>query len=377
MSDRHDLSSSRLFSSTDFFQTEKVEDIGIGKNAKGIIAFAIVSKYGVVALKDLSHPNGDLHLYVTVDTKTWARAHFPHASSARLRENAYTMLESTTHSLAVDVAFRDTSPIGMLFVSNSNGTYFVQSLRDTNRNDFGFVDFEKVYGVEGIGIANVVSNAQEVEARGQNKRLKSYITFDDGRNWSPIQPPTEDVDGKKIDCNHSEPESCSLHLHSVTTPHNYGRVFSSPAPGFVMGVGSIGAVLEHYKESDTFLSTDAGVTWRMVAKGAHKYEFGDLGSILVVVDDEEATDHVKYSLDLGKTWFVLPLYLNWLQFQVFHKADLPVRCHHSCPGFDNPPRLHFPKVFTPWACLKKGQKGIWSYSCHSPRFFSDKRTEVR
>lgn len=329
LTDRHDLSSSRLFSSTDFFKTEKVEDLGIGKNAKGILAFATVSKYGVVALKDLTHPNGDLHLYVTVDMKTWARAHFPHASSARLRENAYTMLESTTHSLAVDVAFRDTSPIGTLFVSNSNGTYFVQSLKDTNRNDFGFVDFEKIYGVEGIGIANVVSNAQEVEARGQTKRLRSHVTFDDGRSWSPIQPPTEDADGKKIACNPSEPESCSLHFHSVTTPHNYGRVFSSPAPGFAMGVGSVGAVLEQYKESDTFLSTDAGVTWRMVAKGAHKYEFGDLGSILVIIDDEEATDTIKYSLDLGKNWFALSFPSLVLLFNCF-KAILQTRYDNSC-----------------------------------------------
>ena len=302
---RHDLSSSRLFSSEDFFQTEKIEELGIGKNAKGIIAFAIVSKFGVVALKDLSHPNGDLHLYITVNTKDWARAFFPHASSARLRENAYTLLESSTHSLAVDVVLKDTSPVGTLFVSNSNGTYFVESLKDTNRNDFGYVDYERIYGVEGIGLANTVSNVQEMEAgRGQPKKLKSYITFDDGSSWSSIPPPAEDADGQKTSCDTSDPESCSLHLHSVTNPHNFGRVFSSPAPGFVMGVGSIGRSLRDYKECDTFLSTDAGVTWQMVTKGAHKYQFGDLGSILVLVDDEEITDHVKYSLDLGKTWCV-------------------------------------------------------------------------
>lgn len=69
-----------------------------------------------------------------------------------------------------------------------------------------------------------------------------------------------------------------------------------------MGVGSIGQSLSTYEEGDTFLSTDAGLSWKMVAKGAHKYEFGDQGSLLILVDDEQFTSTVKYSLDLGKSW---------------------------------------------------------------------------
>lgn len=241
-------------------------------------------------------------LYVTIDTKTWAKAQFPHASSSKLRENAYTLLESTTHSLGVDVVLQDQATIGTLFVSNSNGTFFVQSLKDTNRNEMGFVDYERVYGIEGIGIANVVMNAADVEGRGEPKQLKSLITFDDGSSWQPLRAPEVDSGGARVSCKPDDVDTCSLHLHSVTNTHNFGRIFSSPAPGFVMGVGSIGNSLLPYEESDTFLSTDGGITWKMIRRDAYKYEFGDSGSILVIVNDEEGVTKVRYSTDLGEHW---------------------------------------------------------------------------
>lgn len=92
-----------------------------------------------------------------------------------------------------------------------------------------------------------------------------------------------------------------------------------------MGVGSIGQYLQPYEDSDTFLSTDAGVSWKMIRMDAHKYEFGDQGSILVVVNDEEGVDTVRYSTDLGKSWYV-PLPFPSLS-NVLHSHSRDIHIH--------------------------------------------------
>jgi hypothetical protein len=212
---------SRLMYSTDWFKTKTVEEFGIGqKRARGIMALAVVSKFAIVALKDLDRSSTDnMELFVTSDAQTWARAQFPHSSSSGLREDAYTILQGTTHSLAIDVLLRQHSTIGTLFVSNSNGTFFTESLRNTNRSPRGFVDFEAVYGVEGVGIANIVDNADEIPPDGSGKRVRSKVTFDGGRTWNPIQAPSSDSNNQPL-CS-GGPDTCSLHLHSVTDATNY------------------------------------------------------------------------------------------------------------------------------------------------------------
>lgn len=69
--------------------------------------------------------------------------------------------------------------MGNLLKSNSNGTYYGLSLENVNRNNYGYVDFEKMIGLDGIALINVVANPSEAAA-SLKKKLQTRITHNDG-----------------------------------------------------------------------------------------------------------------------------------------------------------------------------------------------------
>ena len=99
----------------------------------------------------------------------------------KLENQAYTVLESTTDSVFLHVTTHSLagSEWGSLFKSNSNGTYYGLSLEHANRNAKGYVDFEKMLGLDGIALMNVVSNPEEA-ALSASKKLQTRITHNDG-----------------------------------------------------------------------------------------------------------------------------------------------------------------------------------------------------
>ncbi|KAI0110034.1 Oligoxyloglucan reducing end-specific cellobiohydrolase [Daldinia grandis] len=256
-----------------------------GGPVQGVVSIVEVKKYLLVATT--SRNTAEMALYVSGDTEKWHRAVFPRDHP--LLEASYTVLESTNYSIQIDVrtSRRLSSPMGTLLTSNSNGTYFTRNAEHTNRNLESYVDFEKVSNIQGIFLINQVDNWGEVEKGEEKKKVKTKISFDDGRTLESVKTGDEEI-----------------HLHSVTEMNNVGPVFSSPAPGLVMGNGNHGSHLDGYWDSHLYISDDAGRTWIEGPKGPHKYEFGDQGSILVAVRDskEADVDEIKYSLDHGKNW---------------------------------------------------------------------------
>ncbi|EEP76582.1 conserved hypothetical protein [Uncinocarpus reesii 1704] len=274
----------RLLYSDNFFEDDKGFEVPLnnGRPVSDVVRLAGVKKFLVAAAK--SPRTTEMTLYVTDDATRWHQAMF---DGHKLENDAYTVLESTNYSIQVGVKTTGGfNPMSALYTSNSEGIYFTRNAEHVNSNHLGYIDFEKIAGIQGIFLINTVSNWEEIDNNHQRKKkVVSQISFDDGRTFHDIKA------GDK-----------KLHLHSVAQLHNSGRVFSSPAPGVVMGVGNVGDHLKEYDEGDLYVSNDAGITWSKALEDAHKYEFGDLGSVLVAVYDEGRTNKVSYSIDHGKHW---------------------------------------------------------------------------
>jgi hypothetical protein len=83
------------------------------------------------------------------------------------------MLHVTTES-------RHHNEWGSILKSNSNGTDYRLSLPYVKRDERGYVDFDKMQGLQGIALANIVINPDEANL-GAEKQVASKVTFNDGK----------------------------------------------------------------------------------------------------------------------------------------------------------------------------------------------------
>ncbi|CAH6720525.1 vacuolar protein sorting/targeting protein 10 [[Candida] jaroonii] len=279
-----------LISSSNNFKDEKVI-------AENIVGYAISGNFVVVGKIDQKKQT--LHAMVTVDGETFADASMPRDLNIDIRQ-AFTVLDSEKGAIFMHVTTNsdDKHEYGAILKSNSNGTSYALSLDYVNRDKLGFVDYDRIEGIEGILISNVVQN----HAGGDHKKLKSMITHNDGGEWNYIKPPSKDSKGKKYKCTGKSLQECSLNLHGFTERADYRDTYSSAsAIGIMMGLGNVGKSLHKKEESSLYLTRDGGNNWHEIRKGEFMWEYGDRGSILVIVKEGE-TNHISYSLDEGRKW---------------------------------------------------------------------------
>ncbi|KAJ3370323.1 vacuolar protein sorting/targeting protein PEP1 [Allomyces arbusculus] len=282
---------SALYYSDDFYKTRtKVLD--------NLADVTMSGEYLVGAVKS----GVTTELRVSMDAEHASPVQFP-ANVAGFSEG-YTVVPSHRGALFVDVAMHtgEKAAFGRLFKSNLNGTLLTMVHDDTNRNTRGFVDFERIQGIQGLAVLNTVVNKNAVVRGAEPKKVVTVMTYDDTQSWTPLTPPMYDSRGQRTDCTPGQ-QGCFLHLHSYTERRDPQNVFDArSAPGVFLGVGNVGDALRPYSEGNVYVTRDAGHTWTEAVKGAHQYEFGDHGAILLLVNDEVPTREVRYSVDDGRTF---------------------------------------------------------------------------
>lgn len=284
-----------LISTTDDFRNDKRVLF------ENIIGYMSGDGYSVVAVYYGDH---ELRAFVTQNGEEFAEAKLPQ-DLANLKQQTFTILGSQMGSIFMHMNTNNDIDhfFGDILKSNSNGTSFVTLQKDVNRNNQGLADFEVVQNLEGIILINVVSNAENVKNNRDAKKLKTKITFNDGSDWEYIKAPARDSQGKKYSCNINDLEHCSLNLHGSSEYFDSRDTYSSgSAVGMMFAIGNVGEYLLPKDQCSIFFTKDGGITWKEVKKGVHHWEFGDHGSILVIVSTDKATNYITYSLDAGVTW---------------------------------------------------------------------------
>lgn len=251
-----------------------------------VIDYALLGEFLVVAVYNAKGDGSDFK--VLMDAVTFAQALFPLDRTTRLG----TVLDSQSKALFLFQLVDD--DLGVILKLNSNGTSYVTALTDVSRDSSGYVDYDRIDLLEGTLIANQVVDRNP-------KKVRTVISHNDGGEWAFLTPPKVDVNGKSYKCSGG---NCHLHLEGYTNRTDMRDTYGlTLATGMLLGSGNVGEYLDPFDpEFGTFMLVDGGVTWKEVAKGTMHWEFGDHGSVVVLVDKYRPTQELQFSVDNGDSW---------------------------------------------------------------------------
>nr|XP_054409654.1 VPS10 domain-containing receptor SorCS2 isoform X2 [Pongo abelii] len=183
-----------------------------------------------------------------------------------------------------------------LYQSDLRGVRYALVLQDVRSSrqaeESVLIDILEVRGVKGVFLAN-----QKIDGK-----VMTLITYNKGRDWDYLRPPSMDMNGKPTNC---KPPDCHLHLHLrwADNPYVSGTVHTKDtAPGLIMGAGNLGSQLVEYKE-EMYITSDCGHTWRQVFEEEHHILYLDHGGVIVAIKDTSIPLKIlKFSVDEGLTW---------------------------------------------------------------------------
>ncbi|CAK75654.1 unnamed protein product (macronuclear) [Paramecium tetraurelia] len=300
-----------LYYSDDFFQTRTLS-VPAGSRFMLTESFLFVAKVTSQATQEVS-------LYVS-GTELGQYKYSVIDADSKLLEHSYSILDTSENQVFMVVNhLKPSSPLGVIYISDSTGTRYSRSLENVSRLE-NSAEFYRVQGLEGIYLANVYAEDQAKIYTNQvfesmeegfyaqqngfkDEDLKKYkqtrITFDKGGQWVPLKPPTVDADGKPINCN-----KCQLHLHLSQAFYQFAPIYTETnSIGIIVATGSIGKYLSYRQDQvNTYLSRDGGLTWIEIKKGSYIYEISNHGGLIVMAKDQETTNQIVYSWNGGMEW---------------------------------------------------------------------------
>ncbi|XP_053805018.1 VPS10 domain-containing receptor SorCS3 [Vidua chalybeata] len=183
-----------------------------------------------------------------------------------------------------------------LYISDTRGVYFTLALENvkSSRGLEGniVIDLYEVAGIKGIFLAN----------RKVDDQIKTFITYNKGRDWRLLQAPDTDLRGDPVLC---QLPFCSLHLRLQLSenPYTSGSISSKEtAPGLLVATGNIGSELS-YTDVGVFISSDGGNSWRQIFEEEYNIWFLDWGGALVAMKHTSVPiRHMWVSFDEGRSW---------------------------------------------------------------------------
>jgi hypothetical protein len=277
----------------------------------------------------------------------WAASCFPLSE----KEHGYTLYGVNGSDVYINVDHQDDrdpvkagQPLGVVYHADAGGRLFTLSQRDVLLQPSGVSDLIVVQGMPGALLGNRVDAglwqdpAFRRGTRSAYDAVQSRVSSDAGANWRALGAPSP-LAGQ-AGCA-GDALSCALHLHGPDAMYREGDIFagaySTPAvPGLVLSTGSVGRFLSYAPtEVNTYLSLDGAQSWATVAAGAHTYEVGASGGLLVFAATGAATDVVLFSLDGGACWnrvfLSRALSVNNIQIRP-DSAGLVFHLHGLLPG---------------------------------------------
>ncbi|KAM9379963.1 VPS10 domain-containing receptor SorCS1 [Phaethornis superciliosus] len=244
--------------------------------------------------------------YVFVQFTSGGRPHY----YVSYRRNAFTLMKLPKYSLPKDMHVISTDENQVfaavqewnqndtynLYISDTRGVYFTLALENVKSSQGlegnVMIDLYEVAGIKGMFLAN----------KKIDNQVKTFITYNKGRDWSLLQAPGTDLRGNPIHC---LLPYCSLHLHLKVSenPYTSGNIASrDTAPSIIVASGNIGSELSD-SDISMFVSSDAGNTWKQIFEEEHSVLYLDQGGVLVAMKHTSLPiRHLWLSFDEGGSW---------------------------------------------------------------------------